>query len=99
MRRPLQWLERASRPRWIALFSGPWPVLTGLLVIGHAIVLALPIPLTNYPLAMVLVVTGVALVEDDGIALAISWVLMGGTIVAFLLLSESLVGLVERLFA
>lgn len=99
MRRPLQWLERASRPRWIALFSGPWPVLTGLLVIGHAIVLALPIPLTNYPLAMVLVVTGVALVEDDGIALAISWVLMGGAIVAFLLLSETLVGLLERLVA
>jgi hypothetical protein len=99
MRRPLKWLERASRPRWIALFSGAWPVLTGLLIIGHAIVLALPIPLTNYPLAMVLLLAGVALVEDDGIALAVSWVLMGGTIVAFLLLSENLVKLVERFFA
>jgi hypothetical protein len=59
----------------------------------------LPIPLTNYPLAMVLVLAGVALVEDDGIALAISWVLMGGAIVAFLLLSETLVGLVERFVA
>jgi hypothetical protein len=99
MRRPLQWLERVSRPRWVELFAGPWPVLTGLLVIGHAIVLALPIPLTNYPLAMVLMLAGVALVEDDGIALAVSWLLMAATIVGFLLLSETLVGIFERFFA
>ena len=99
MRRPLQWLERVSRPRWVELFAGPWPVLTGLLVIGHAIVLALPIPLTNYPLAMVLMLVGVALVEDDGIALAVSWLLMAATIVGFLLLSETLVGIFERWFA
>lgn len=98
LRRVLLWLERASRPRWTQLFSGLWPSVTGLLVIGHGLVLALPIPLTNYPLAFVLLLTGVALVEDDGIVLLVSWVLMAATMVAFLLLSGTLVEWVARLF-
>ena len=98
MRKVLLWLERASRPRWTGLFTGPWPSLTGLLAVGHALVLALPIPLTNYPLALVLVLAGVALVEDDGIALVIAWVLMAATNVTFLLLSGTLVEWAGHLF-
>jgi hypothetical protein len=91
-------LERVSRPRWVALFAGAWPPLTGLLVIGHGVVLALPIPLTNYPLALVLLLAGVALIEDDGIVLAVSWVLMAATIVTFLLLSGTLMEWASGLF-
>jgi hypothetical protein len=97
--RILGWLERISRPRWVALFSGIGPRVSGLLIIGHGLVLALPIPLTNYPLALVLLLAGVALVEDDGIVLAVSWLLMAATIVSFLLLSETLVQAVQRLLA
>lgn len=98
MRKVLVWLERASRPRWTPLFAGPWPSMTGLLVIGHALVLALPIPLTNYPLALVLTLAGVALVEDDGVALLVAWLLMAATIVTFLLLSGTLMEWVGHLF-
>jgi hypothetical protein len=98
MRKVLLWLERASRPRWTALFAGIWPSVTGLLVIGHGLVLALPIPLTNYPLALVLMLAGTALVEDDGIALLVAWALMAATIVTFLLLSGTLVEWAGHLF-
>jgi hypothetical protein len=98
MRGLLSRLERVSRPRWVALFAGAWPPVTGLLVIGHGVVLALPIPLTNYPLALVLLLAGVALIEDDGILLAIGWALMGATIVGFLLLSGTLVEWAGSLF-
>lgn len=97
--RMLHWLERLCRPRWTVLFARVGPPLTGLLVIGHGLVLALPIPLTNYPLALVLLLAGVALVEDDGIVLAVSWLLMAATIVTFLVLSGTLVEWAGKLFA
>ncbi len=97
--RMLHWLERLSRPRWTGLFTRLGPPLTGLLLLGHGLVLALPIPLTNYPLALVLLLAGVGLVEDDGIVLAMSWVLMAATIVTFLVLSGTLVEWVGKLFA
>jgi hypothetical protein len=69
-------IERLCRPRLPTLFVGSWPRVTGLLAFLHGIALSLPIPFTNYPFAFVLVLLAIALIEDDGVALIISWASM-----------------------
>ena len=50
-------------------------VVTGLLLIVLGLLLGLPIPLTNYPFGIILVVFAVALIERDGKAMALAWAL------------------------
>ncbi len=66
-------LERRCQPNWIWFVSpigrritGAWLFLTGL-------ALALPIPFTNVPIALVLAAYGMALLEHDGRWLAVLW--------------------------
>jgi hypothetical protein len=74
--KPLAWLERVSRPRWPAMIDHPAAkAATGLLLLVLGLVLALPIPLTNYPFGLVLLVYAVALIERDGRTMAIAWAL------------------------
>lgn len=74
--RPLAWLERVSRPRWPAMIDHPAAKATsGLLLVVLGGLLALPIPLTNYPFGLVLLVFAVALIERDGRTLAMAWAL------------------------
>ena len=74
--RPLAWIERFSKPRWPALLdSRAARISTGLLLIVLGLLLALPLPLTNYPFGLILVVFAVALIERDGRTLAIAWAL------------------------
>jgi hypothetical protein len=92
-------IERLCRPRLNGLstrvisiaFTGAQLVLLGLL-------LALPIPLTNYPFGLLLVLYALALIERDGILLLIAWVLGIGTITASALLSSEVIGLLQRLW-
>lgn len=84
----LAWLERWLRPRrgeWVHL--RPVRVGSGLLLIVLGGLLALPIPFTNYPFGLLLLVFAIALVEHDGRLLMIAWALGGGTVLAFALLS------------
>jgi hypothetical protein len=74
--RPLAWLERVSRPRWPAMIDHPAAkAISGLLLVVLGGLLALPIPLTNYPFGLVLLVFAVALIERDGRTLAMAWAL------------------------
>lgn len=74
--RPLAWLERVSRPRWPAMIDHPAAkAVSGLLLVLLGGLLALPIPLTNYPFGLVLLVFAVALIERDGRTLALAWTL------------------------
>lgn len=74
--RPLAWLERVSRPRWPAMIDHPAAKATsGTLLVILGVLLALPIPLTNYPFGLVLLVFAVALIERDGRTLALAWTL------------------------
>lgn len=76
MSRWLQRLERLTRPRYEALLDHPLAhAFTGLLLIGLGIALALPIPLTNYPFGVILLCYAFALIERDGLLLAIAWTL------------------------
>lgn len=94
----LGWLERLAMPRVIELFGGFAARVTGLLVVVHSAILALPIPLTNYPLAFVLLLVAIALVEDDGGLLVAGWLVMTAVAVATVLLSGEMVGLAVGLF-
>ena len=74
--RPLAWLERVSRPRWPAMIDHPAAkAISGLLLVVLGGLLALPIPLTNYPFGLVLLVFAVALIERDGRTMALAWAL------------------------
>ncbi len=66
-------MERLCQPRWVNLFHGQWPRLTGLLIALQGLALSLPIPFTNYPFALVILALGVSLTEDDGVLLALCW--------------------------
>jgi hypothetical protein len=99
MDRPLSALERLTMPRLIELFRGLAARVTGLLVVVHSVILALPIPLTNYPLAFVLLIVAIALVEDDGGLLLAGWLVMTAIAVATVLLSEKFAGLLAGWFS
>jgi hypothetical protein len=99
MDRPLSALERLTMPRLIELFRGLAARVTGLLVVVHSVILALPIPLTNYPLAFVLLIVAIALVEDDGGLLLAGWLVITATAVATVVLSEKFVGLLAGWFS
>jgi len=95
----LRWIERLCRPRLnglatrlgATLFTGAQLVLLGAL-------LALPIPLTNYPFGLLLVLYALALVERDGLLQLVAWALGLGTITASVLLSTEVVDLLARLW-
>ncbi len=75
-------IERLSRPRLAALFTKfAGNAVTGLLLLALGILLSLPIPLTNYPIGLLIVLYAFALIERDGFLLVLAWVL-GGVVIA-----------------
>ncbi len=90
-------LERACRPRLTALTSHiAAHVFTGLQLLLLGILLALPIPLTNYPFGLLLMLYAIALIEHDGVLLLIAWALGCATIVASALLSGEVLALAQK---
>ncbi|WP_132999609.1 exopolysaccharide biosynthesis protein [Luteimonas arsenica] len=68
-------LERVVRPRLPAMIDHPLArAFTGLLLVLLGILLALPIPFTNYPLGLLLLVAALALVERDGLLMVFAWI-------------------------
>ncbi|RMH93606.1 exopolysaccharide biosynthesis protein [Lysobacter pythonis] len=77
-------LERWVRPRWPRMIDHPLSgMYTGLLLILLGILLALPIPFTNVPFALLLLLVALALLERDGMLMAIGWA--AGTIAVLVL--------------
>ncbi|MFA7487819.1 MAG: exopolysaccharide biosynthesis protein [Lysobacteraceae bacterium] len=98
MQRFLGRLERLCRPRMTALTQHVAAhMFTGLQLIALGILLSLPIPLTNYPFALLLLLYAIALIERDGVLLLVAWVLGCGTIAASAALSSEVIELVGRL--
>ena len=75
--RPLRAVERLTRPRFPILTGEAADVLIGLVCIGLAVVLALPIPFFDAAPALTLAVIGLAVTQRDGLA-----VLVGGLMAA-----------------
>lgn len=94
--RVLGWAERYSRPRLDALCEHRIAnVFTGVLLILIGLLLALPIPFTNYPFGFLLLLYCIALIERDGALILIAWVAGIAVIVTFALLSGSIAQLLH----
>lgn len=72
--RTAPWLarvERVLRPRLIALTTPLGQRLIGLVCLALSLLLALPVPFTNVPLALPIVLLGLALIARDGLLVMI----------------------------
>lgn len=68
-------LEKLARPRLEVLTHRPASLFSGLLVALIGILLALPIPFTNWPIGVLFLLYGIALMERDGALLLACWLL------------------------
>lgn len=92
-------LERLCKPRLNGLtettVSGAF---TGLQLMLLGLLMALPIPFTNYPFGVLVLLYALALVERDGALLLVAWTLGISTIVGTAALSNEVVELLAALF-
>jgi hypothetical protein len=88
-------IERGCRPRWAHLSRGPGLIVNGFMLALMGLLLALPIPLTNYPFGLVLVVYAVALTERDGRLLAIVWTVIAAITLTLIGLGGTLWNIVQ----
>lgn len=72
---PLRYLERYIRPRWQARF-GAAKRLVGLAILIVGSLLFVPIPLSNVPPALVIVLVAFAYLEEDGVLLCLALVII-----------------------
>lgn len=72
----LNHLEKFCRPRWLFLTEGLGLRFSGFMLAVMGLLLALPLPLTNYPFALVMLMYAVALIERDGRLLLLVWTLI-----------------------
>ncbi|MEJ2788769.1 MULTISPECIES: exopolysaccharide biosynthesis protein [unclassified Pseudoxanthomonas] len=96
----LRRLEKLVRPRMAAFLDNRIALsFTGLLLILLGLLLALPIPFTNYVFGILLLLFALALLERDGALLLVAWVAGGIAVVVFGFLSGNLVESLTQLFA
>ncbi len=94
----LQWLERLSRPRVVALTRRPASLLTGLFLVLLGMLLALPIPFTNYLFGLVMLTYAIALIEWDGALLLGLWIASAATLVLAVVFSNVVIAAMAKLF-
>lgn len=71
----LRWLEKLFRPRLAAVIDHPLAtIFTGLQLVLLGVLLALPIPFTNFLFGGLLLLYALALLERDGALMLIAWV-------------------------
>ena len=98
MSRWLGWLEKLVRPRMEGVLDHPVAsAFTGLLLVLLGLLLALPIPFTNYLFGVLLLLFVFALLERDGALMLVAW--LGGAIavVSFGFVSGNLVQMVVQM--
>jgi hypothetical protein len=91
-------LERLCKPRLERLTRQPLTIASGLVMILIGILLALPIPFTNYIFGAMLLAFAIALVERDGVLLLLVWVATAIVLTVSASFSHALVDLLHRLF-
>ena len=90
-------LERVVHPRADTLLDHRLAsALSGLMLILLGLLLALPIPLTNYLFGGLLLLFALALLERDGWLMAVAWILGAIAIGVFGVLSENLAMMAAR---
>ncbi|MDR6938361.1 exopolysaccharide biosynthesis protein [Luteibacter sp. 3190] len=91
-------LERICKPRVQRLTRRPFTFVSGAIMILVGILLALPIPFTNYVFGAMLIAFAFALVERDGILLLAVWTSTAAMVVASATFSRALVQLFRDMF-
>jgi len=91
-------VERLCRPRLEQFTHQPLERISGLLLILIGILLALPIPFTNYLFGLTVLLFAVALIERDGALILLMWAVCTVLIVASLVLSDAVFELLRRWF-
>nr|WP_298124676.1 exopolysaccharide biosynthesis protein [uncultured Pseudoxanthomonas sp.] len=93
-------LEKLVRPRMSAFLDNRIALsFTGLLLILLGLLLALPIPFTNYVFGILLLLFAFALLERDGALLLVAWVTGSIAVIVFGFLSGNLVEATSALIA
>jgi len=93
----LQRLEKVVRPRMHGILDHVLArSFTGLQLVLLGLLLALPIPFTNYLFGILLLLYALALLERDGALMLIAWASGGIAIVVFGLLSGNLLQMLQR---
>jgi len=94
----LRRLEKLVRPRMAGFLDNRVALsFTGLLLVLLGILLALPIPFTNYVFGFLLLLFALALLERDGALLLVAWIAGAIAVVVFGFLSGNLVESLGRL--
>jgi hypothetical protein len=92
MARWLGWLEKLVRPRMEGVLDHPIAsAFTGLLLVLLGLLLALPIPFTNYVFGVLLLLFVFALLERDGALMLVAWLAGAIAVVVFGFVSGNLV--------
>jgi hypothetical protein len=91
-------LETVCKPRLQRLTRRPFTFVSGAIMILIGILLALPIPFTNYVFGGMLIAFAFALVERDGALLVAVWTATLVIVIASATFSRALIGLVRDLF-
>jgi hypothetical protein len=81
-------VERLCKPRLQQFTRRPLERISGFLLIAIGALLSLPIPFTNYPFGLIVLLFAVALIERDGALLLGVWAICIAVIVASLALSD-----------
>ena len=72
----LGYIEKLCRPRYEYAFDHAWArAFSGLLLVVLGILLALPIPFTNYPFGVIILAFSLGFIERDGILFGLGCVL------------------------
>jgi hypothetical protein len=77
----LRYLERFIRPRWPTPFEATKRVIGGFVLLLGACLLA-PLPLSNIPVSLAIVLVAFAYLEEDGILLAVALTITLGLLTA-----------------
>lgn len=67
-------IEYFSKPRWLFMFSRFIEIINGSIIFCLAILLMLPIPLSNFIFAALLVIFSIGLIEKDGLFIVAGYV-------------------------
>jgi hypothetical protein len=88
----LQQVERLLQPRWTFLLGWNGERLVGFVCLVLAVVLSLPIPLGNILPSIAISILGLAVVEKDGLAAALGYLM---ALVSLVVVAAVLIALVE----
>ncbi|HEY0335348.1 MAG TPA: exopolysaccharide biosynthesis protein [Stenotrophomonas sp.] len=92
----LRWLDRLLKPRLQVLIEPlPAHAFTGLLLVATGVLLWLPTPFTNYLFGVILLMFALALLERDGVLVALCWAAVIACLVVFGAAAEQIVDMLD----